>query len=240
MDISLRTTEFYVEDQSWLASRDGTDVSRGMTLYLPAFTQNVHYPNGYIPSGIVVARITSGAGKDMYGPYAGSASEVQTVTITGTPTGGTFTLTLNGETTAGIAYNATAAAVRDALAALPSLTANDVTVTGGPGPGTPYIVGFKGRFAGQNVAQMTASGASLTGGATPSVTVATTTAGGSASVSGLDVPEGFLLTSKEVHTANVGAPLHWRGAIKVSRLPAASGFDDNARTVLGAKFRFED
>ncbi|MER7167040.1 hypothetical protein ABT336_13360 [Micromonospora sp. NPDC000207] len=239
MDISLRTTEFHVENRSWLASRDGTDVTRGMTLYLPAFTKNIHYPDGFIPSGILVARITSGEGADMYGPYAGSASEVQTVTITGGPTGGTFTLTLSGETTSGIAYNATASAVRDALAALPSVSGNDIAVSGGPGPATPFTVAFKGRFAGQNVAQMTASAASLTGGTSPAVNVATTTGGGSTNLTGLDVPEGFLFSSKEVGTANIGAPLHWRGAIMVSRLPAASGFDDNARQVLGAKFRFE-
>ncbi|MGC4886692.1 hypothetical protein [Micromonospora sp. DT227] len=240
MDISLRTTEFFVEDQSWLGSRDGTDVTQGMTLHLPSFNANIHYPKGYIPSGIVVARITSGPGAGMHGPYAGSTSESQTVTVTGGPTGGTFTLTFNGETTGAIAFNATADAVKAALAALPSVNASDLAVSGGPGPNTPYVVAFRGQFAGQNVAQMTASGASLTGGTTPSVTVTTTTAGGSAAASGLDVPDGFLLTSKAVKTANIGAPLHWRGVIRVSRLPAASGFDDNARRALGAKFRFED
>ncbi|WP_053065480.1 hypothetical protein [Micromonospora sp. RV43] len=240
MDISLRTTEFFVEDQSWLGSRDGTDVTQGMTLYLPSFTPAIHYPKGYIPSGIVVARITSGAGAGMHGPYAGSTSESQTVTITGGPTGGTWTLTFNGETTAGIPFNATADAVRAALAALPGINATDIAVSGGPGPATPYVVAFRGQFAGQNVAQMTASGAGLTGGTTPAVNVATTTGGGSTSASGLDVPDGFLLTSKAVKTANIGAPLHWRGVIRVSRLPAASGFDENARRVLGAKFRFED
>jgi hypothetical protein len=34
------------------------------------------------------------------------------VTLTGSPTAGTFTLTYNSQTTAGIAYNATASAVR--------------------------------------------------------------------------------------------------------------------------------
>jgi hypothetical protein len=41
----------------------------------------------------------------------GGVNEVQTVTITGTPTGGTFTLTSTGATTAAIAYNAAASAV---------------------------------------------------------------------------------------------------------------------------------
>src|SRR6185436_3913008 len=41
-------------------------------------------------------------------------AEVQTVTITGTPAGGTFTLTYDGEVTTGIAFNAAAAAVESA------------------------------------------------------------------------------------------------------------------------------
>lgn len=99
-------------------------------------------------------------------------NEVQTVTITGTPTGGTFTLTYGGNTTAPIAYNANAAAVQSALLALPNT--QSVTVAGGPGPGTPYTATFGG---GTDVGQMSASG-SFTGGTSPAVAVTTTTAGG--------------------------------------------------------------
>jgi hypothetical protein len=101
-------------------------------------------------------------------------AEVQTVTITGTPTGGTFTLSFGGQTTSAIAYNAAAAAVQDALRDLDNVGTNNVTVTGGPGPGTPYVVTF-GSGAG-NVAQMTAAG-SFTGGTAPNVAVTTTTPG---------------------------------------------------------------
>jgi hypothetical protein len=99
-------------------------------------------------------------------------NEVQTVTITGTPTGGTFTLTYQGNTTSAIAYNANAAAVQTALRALPNT--QNVTVGGGPGPGTPYTVTFGD---GTDVTQMSASG-SFTGGSSPAVAVSTTTAGG--------------------------------------------------------------
>ncbi|HEY1466379.1 MAG TPA: hypothetical protein VGF11_04935, partial [Acidimicrobiales bacterium] len=54
----------------------------------------------------------------------------QTVTITGGPTGGTFTLTYAGQTTTAIPYNATAAVVQAALIALTNIGPNDVTVTG--------------------------------------------------------------------------------------------------------------
>jgi hypothetical protein len=44
--------------------------------------------------------------------------EVQTIVLTGTPTGGTFTITFDGEDTDEIAFDATAAAVQAALEAL--------------------------------------------------------------------------------------------------------------------------
>ncbi|MDX2999138.1 phage tail tube protein [Streptomyces scabiei] len=110
-------------------------------------------------------------------PVAGT-DEVQTVTITGTPTGGTYTLTFSGQTTTGIAYNATASAVQSALEALSNIASGDVVCGGGPHPGTPVTVTFGGDYDGEDVPQMTASAAGLTGGTSPAVTVTTTTPGG--------------------------------------------------------------
>jgi len=118
----------------------------------------------------------------------GGTNEAQTVTITGTPTGGTFTLTYDGQTTSAIAYNATAATVDAALEALSNLGPGDVTVTGGPGPGAAWVVTFAGTRAGINVPQMTAT-ASLIGGTTPAVAVTTTTSGGGGTVRGYAAPE---------------------------------------------------
>jgi hypothetical protein len=109
-------------------------------------------------------------------PVAGT-DEVQTVTITGTPTGGTFTLTFNSQTTSAIAYNATASAVQTALEALSNVAPGDVTCAGGPLPGTPVTVTFGGAYDGANVPQMTATG-TFTGGTSPAVAVTTTTPGG--------------------------------------------------------------
>jgi hypothetical protein len=114
-------------------------------------------------------------------------SEVQTITITGSPTGGTFTLTFSGQTTSAIAYNAAASAVASALNALSNIGAGTVTVTGGPGPGTPYAVTFGGQYAGTDVAVMTATG-SFTGGTTPAVTVTTSTPGGTGNAIGWRAP----------------------------------------------------
>jgi hypothetical protein len=106
----------------------------------------------------------------------GGTNEVQTVTITGTPTGGTFTLTFSGQTTSSIAYNAIAATVRTALEGLSNINPGDVTVAGGPLPGTAATVTFTGQYSSTDVAQMTATG-SFTGGTSPAVAVTTTTPG---------------------------------------------------------------
>lgn len=127
--------------------------------------------------GTVLAKITAGSDAGKVGPFqASGTNEAQTVTITGTPTGGTFTLEYDGETTAAIAYNATAAAVKAALDALPNIIVGDVVVTGGPGPGTPYVVTFVGVLGGENQVEMTAAH-EFTGGTTPDVAVTTTTPG---------------------------------------------------------------
>lgn len=147
----------------------------------------------------------------------GGVSEVQTVTITGAPTGGTFTLTSGGQTTAPIAYNAAASVVQTALRALSSVGAGNATVTGGPGPGTPYSVTFAGALANQNMPQMTASG-SFTGGTAPAVTVTTPTAGVPGQVIGmpkdLDSKGGFGEASAftiygHYHCSAMGVPLDW-------------------------------
>jgi hypothetical protein len=109
-------------------------------------------------------------------PAAG-VDEVQTITITGTPTGGTYTLTFSGQTTSAIPYNATASAVQSALEALSNIAAGDVLCAGGPHPGTPVTATFGGNYDGADVPQMTATG-SFTGGTTPAITVTTTTPGG--------------------------------------------------------------
>ena len=104
-----------------------------------------------------------------------ASNEKQTVTVNGSPTGGTFTLTFGGQTTAAIAHNAAASVVEAALELLSTIGQGNVQVTGSAGG--PYTVEFVGNLAKTNVAAMTADGASLTGGTTPSVTVATATAG---------------------------------------------------------------
>jgi hypothetical protein len=139
-------------------------------------------------------------------------NEVQTVTITGTPTGGTFTLTFRGQTTSAIAYNATSSTVVTALEALSTIGAGNVTATGGAFPGTAVVVTFTGTLAGQNVPLMTASGTGLTGGTNPAVSVAETTAGASGWQSaGLISEDGAAIdvkeSAKEVRSFGLQVPI---------------------------------
>ena len=112
------------------------------------------------------------------------ANEVQVLTFYGTPTGGTFTLTYDGQTTGAIAYNASAATVDTALEALSNIGAGDVTCTGGSLPGTPITITFGGALANTNVPLITATVSSLTGGSI-SAAISTVTAGVAATGDGL-------------------------------------------------------
>src|SRR5215207_7777373 len=89
--------------------------------------------------------------------------EVQTLSTTGTVTAGTFTITWSGQTTAAIAWNATAAAVQAALEALSNIAVGDVVAAGGPLPGTPVVLTFMGNLGLQNITPITTTD-TLTGG----------------------------------------------------------------------------
>lgn len=86
---------------------------------------------------------------------------VQTVTISGGPTGGTFILGFNGQVTPALAYDASASTVQAALAALSSVGANNVAVTGGST--APYVVTFQGAL-GNSPQPLIVATSDLTGG----------------------------------------------------------------------------
>lgn len=104
------------------------------------------------------------------------ANEQQVISLINA-TGGTFTIswvppvppgTGASQTTAPIAFDATAADVKAALVALPSLSDTDIDVMGDPGG--PFTLTFRGAFRGTDVAEVSVSGAGLTGaGATAAV-----------------------------------------------------------------------
>ena len=99
-------------------------------------------------------------------------NEHQTITITGTPTGGSFTLDFQATgSPATVAYNATAAQVQTALESLSTISAGDVKCTGGQLPGTPVVVEFTGSLAAQDVVPIEIDDSGLTGGSSPAGTV---------------------------------------------------------------------
>lgn len=93
---------------------------------------------------------------DIQGP---NLAKFFTVTL-GSPSAGTFTLTYNGQTTAGIAFNATGATVQTAFQLLSTVSTN-ATVTGSAGG--PYTVIFSGPLLNDGNL-LTGSGTGLTGG----------------------------------------------------------------------------
>lgn len=101
----------------------------------------------------------------------GATAEVQTLTVSGSPTGGTFDVTLGSFGTAsGIAYNASASTVQTALQAAWGL---DVTVSGTLSAGATITY----PTASGNVPLAVADGSNLTGGTTPSADIVVTTPG---------------------------------------------------------------
>ncbi len=103
--------------------------------------------------------------------------EVQQLAISGSPTGGTFTLTYAAQTTAAIPYNASAADVQAALEALSNIAVGDVSCYGSGLPGGTITIHFQGTLGAANVAAITSTD-SLTGGSTPTSAITTLTAGG--------------------------------------------------------------
>jgi len=106
-----------------------------------------------------------------------SCNEIQRIIISGTPTGGTYTLTFDGQTTGNLNHNTTAAAVRTALEGLSNVDSGDVACTGGDHPGSFIEVEFTGQYLETDVAEMTST-SSLTGGSSPTITITTIVAGG--------------------------------------------------------------
>lgn len=81
-DISVTSTPYQVENRAWLLSGAegvGAGWTPSITLDFSKFVQATHYPNGYIPSGTVLARVTA---TGLYGPYDSTASDGREV-VTG-------------------------------------------------------------------------------------------------------------------------------------------------------------
>lgn len=163
-------------------------------------------------------------------------NDVKTITITGSPTGGTWTFSMLGLTSSAIAHNATAANVQTAVDAF--FGAGNCTVTGGPGPGTAWVLTFGGGMGNVLVTGITVAG-SLTGGTSPAIAIANTTTGSSGAgqmsayvagaSDGTQVARGVLKAPyrSDVTGANV-------------REATSSGQPDNAQVYIKGYFKVAD
>lgn len=140
------------------------------------------FPGCYAPERPVnLAPSTTFAAGTVLGIAGVAANEVQLLTTTGTPTGGSQTWRfydpISGDTSDfTVAYNA---AVADTQAAIRAAIGNaDVTVSGsGAQPGNAHTFTFSGRYASLPIALMTLVTNALTGGTSSAGAVTRTTLG---------------------------------------------------------------
>lgn len=130
------------------------------------------------------------------GEPVNGTDEVQTITVQGSPTGGTYTLKFGDFETAAIAFDATSGAVQTALRALNTIGASGVSVSGSAGG--PYTVTFGGNLTKLAVGLIALVNNSLTGGSSPTVDIAETTPGVTATARGAAV--GALLIDETTGT----------------------------------------
>ncbi|MFD5848275.1 hypothetical protein [Streptomyces chartreusis] len=236
-------TDSVTADRPWLASLVGVQDTNSIPLDLTKFVAGTHYAvsanpalqgRNVIKSGIPLGKVTSSG---LYAPYGAPSNEVHTLTVTGGPTGGTFTITWSGQTTTALAYNATAAQVQAALVALSNIAPGDVVVTGNAGG--PWTLTWGGTQLGEDVAAPTTT-ESFTGGTSPDITIATATAGGAAVSDGTEVLQGFLVSEVSFNpgSSKAAGALLWHGEIYAEDCPIPFDPTDVASNAPGVSFHY--
>lgn len=164
--------------------------------------------------------------------YAGvpvnGTSEVQTLTIGGTPTSGTFKLAFEGFNTAAITWSSTnntlISNINTALRALASLGASEITAAAGSlssGIGTVTLT-FGGNRGKQAIGSLITVADNSLAGTGPTLAIAETTPGVDATGRGAPVGQPLLDTTNGVMYVNAGTALapSW---VKVPTLDANGG-----------------
>ncbi len=136
-----------------------------------ARTTVVRLPAGDYPMGLVLGEATNAA----------ALPDIQTVTVTGTPTGGQFTLMLGGIRIGPINYSSTAGTLQtNAQAAFDASALGAGTVAVSASSGTSFTATFQGQALNIDPGALTPGNNSLTGGTSPNFSVARTQIGNAA------------------------------------------------------------
>ena len=150
-------------------------------ILIPAQTEVSTTGNGV--STIPVTATTDGDASILPGYLNTNSDQIETITVNGSPTGGTFTLTHGGQTTAAITYDGTAsgtaANIQTALTALSTVGTSDITglsnaLVDGISA-TEFTVEWRQALGGTVFPVMTHAD-SLTGGTSPSLSISITQA----------------------------------------------------------------
>ena len=173
--------------------------------------------------------------------WAKPTQDVYTIAVTTAYTGGTFTVTVDGETTATIAFDAAVAAVQSAIDALPNVKSGDITVTEAAAGGVDvdaggFVITFlrTGNFRGQAIT-VTAAFGSLTGGTGAALTH--TTSGVAAN--GTDIPKALVAPNAvQLYTdgETVGVVM-WSGKVHIDDIVVASADDSDFQYIAKKTFR---
>ena len=187
-----------------------------------------------IPVGSVVSVLNDSATRfvsTVLGTIGAGTDEVQTITFSGTPTSGAFTLIFDGEETASIAWNDNAAAVQTALNNLIALSA--VTVAGSFAAG--FVVTFAGADGEQPQSALTEGANTLDDGGAVTFAVVETTPG---AIPNVDIEfegeaTGPLVANAGSLTVIETVIAGWSAAYNV--LDADEGNDDETDATLRAR-----
>lgn len=171
-----------------------------------------------------------------------SANDVQTLTITGTPTGGQLVIAATHPVsqvtgTFVVLYNSTAAQAQANAQAF--FGAGNIVVTGGPGPGTALVFTGAGTLVGFPIPVMTIGTNSLTGGSTPAGAIVHTTTGQTA---GTFVPFVNGTTGPALCVLQYGGTTDASGFLNIDGFVLGGGYVPqlSSRAFFGGTFRASD
>ena len=142
------------------------DLTTGYDLSTGSYSGTSYSASAQVGSGTTMfafndsgTKMMVGTNPDVYqydtGGSAGT-NEVQRITVSGSPSEGSFTLSFGGETTDALDHDSTAAEVQTAFTALSTVGSGNATGSGGPLPGSAVDVTYTGALASTDVAAMTA------------------------------------------------------------------------------------